>query len=210
MAEVTAQMVKELRELTGAGPKDCKAALEQNSGDVKKAADFLREKGMARAVKKLGATDRSTHEGIIEVYSHFNKLVAAMVEVNCETDFVAKTDAFRTFAKDMALHVANMNPQYVNPEDVPAELVEAEKKVLLATTLEENPNKPEAVREKIVEGRLKKFYADICLMEQPFIKDDGKTIRELLQEVVAQVGERVEIRRFARFAIEKPTQLADA
>lgn len=201
---VTAQMIKELRDATGAGPLDCKKALEGNDGNMQKALDFLREKGLARAVKKLGATERETNEGVIEIYQHHDKRVGVMVEVNCETDFVAKTENFRRFAKDVALHIANLNPEYLRIEDVPAAVVQAEKEVQLRRTLEEG--KPQNVAEKIVEGRMKKFYEEICLMEQPFIKDDAKTINQLLQETVAAVGERVEIRRFARFAIEKETK----
>jgi elongation factor Ts len=201
--QITAQMIKELRDATGAGPLDCKKALESHDGDVQKATDFLKEKGLARAVKKLGATERQTNEGVIEVYQHHDKRVGVMVEVNCETDFVAKTENFRRFAKDVALHVANMNPQYLRPEDVPAEIVEAEKAAQLRRVKDEG--KPANVVEKIIEGRMKKFYDELCLMNQPFIKDDEKTISQLLQETVAAVGERVEIRRFARFAIEKET-----
>ncbi|MFN8371534.1 MAG: translation elongation factor Ts [Anaerolineae bacterium] len=204
--QITAQMIKELREATGAGPLDCKKALEGNDGDMQKALDYLREKGLARAVKKLGATERATNEGIVEFYQHHDKRVGVMVEVNCETDFVANTDNFRRFAKDVALHIANMNPEYLRIEDVPAAVIQAEKEVQLRRVLEEG--KPQNVAEKIVEGRMKKFYEDLCLMEQPFVKDDAKTISQLLQETVAAVGERVEVRRFARFAIEKETNVS--
>ncbi|NWF70745.1 MAG: translation elongation factor Ts [Chloroflexi bacterium] len=199
--QITAQMIKELREATGAGPLDCKKALEGNDGDMQKAMDYLREKGLARAVKKLGATERATNEGLIEVYQHHDKRLAVLVEVNCETDFVAQTEPFRRFAKDVALQIANMAPEYVRIEDVPAAVIAAEKEIQLKRVLEEG--KPQNVAEKIVEGRMKKFYEELCLMEQPFIKDDAKTIAQLLQETVAAVGERVEIRRFSRFAIEK-------
>ncbi len=205
---INAQMIKELRDATGAGPLDCKKALESSAGDIQKAKDFLLEKGLARAVKKLGATERLTNEGIIEVYQHHDKRVGVMVEVNCETDFVAKTENFRRFAKDVALHVANMNPQYLRPEDVPADIVAAEKAEQLRRVQDEG--KPANVVEKIIEGRMKKFFDERCLMNQVFIKDDSKTISQLLQETVAVVGERVEIRRFARFAIEKETNLDGA
>lgn len=195
---VTAQQVKELREATGAGPLDCKKALEATDGDIKKAIDFLREKGLARAAKKLGA-GRSMNEGVVETYKHFNNRLAVIVEVNCETDFVANTDRFREFARDLALHVANLAPQYVRREDVPASVVDAERDILMRRTLEEG--KPEAVAQKIVEGRLNKFYEEIVLLEQPFLKDDSKTIAQLLSETVAAIGESIEIRRFARFAI---------
>jgi elongation factor Ts len=195
---VTAQQVKELREATGAGPLDCKKALEATDGDIKKAVEFLREKGLARAAKKLGA-GRSMNEGVVETYKHFNNRLAVIVEVNCETDFVANTDRFREFARDLALHVANLAPQYVRREDVPASVVDAERDILMRRTLEEG--KPEAVAQKIVEGRLNKFYEEIVLLEQPFLKDDSKTIAQLLSETVAAIGESIEIRRFARFAI---------
>ncbi|MBK8035444.1 MAG: translation elongation factor Ts [Chloroflexi bacterium] len=203
---ITAQQVKDLREMTGAGPLDCKKALESTNGDVEKAAAFLREKGLAKAAKKLNA-GRSMNEGLIESYLHFTKRLGVMVEVNCETDFVANTDAFKKFAKEVALHIANLNPQYVKREDVPADLVESERQVLLARTLNEG-KKPE-VAEKIVAGRLDKFYQDIVLMEQPWLKDDNKTISQLLAETVAEVGESIEIRRFARFEISTPVDVPE-
>ncbi len=203
---ITAQQVKDLREMTGAGPLDCKKALESTNGDVEKAAAFLREKGLAKAAKKLNA-GRSMNEGLIESYLHFTKRLGVMVEVNCETDFVANTDAFKKFAKEVALHIANLNPQFVKRDDVPAELVESERQVLLARTLNEG-KKPE-VAEKIVAGRLDKFYQDIVLMEQPWLKDDSKTISQLLAETVAEVGESIEIRRFARFEISTPVDVPE-
>lgn len=203
---ITAQQVKDLREMTGAGPLDCKKALESTNGDVEKAAAFLREKGLAKAAKKLNA-GRSMNEGLIESYLHFTKRLGVMVEVNCETDFVANTDAFKKFAKEVALHIANLNPQFVKREDVPAELVESERQVLLARTINEG-KKPE-VAEKVVAGRLDKFYQDIVLMEQPWLKDDSKTISQLLAETVAEVGESIEIRRFARFEISTPVDVPE-
>jgi elongation factor Ts len=195
---VTAQQVKELRDLTGAGPLDCKKALESTNGDFEKAADLLREKGLARAAKKLGA-GRVMNEGVIETYLHFNRRLGVMVEVNCETDFVANTEQFRSFAKDLALHIANLNPQYVKREDVPSAVVEAEQQEQRRRALQEG--KPEAVVDKIVSGRMDKFYEDLVLFEQPFLKDDSKTIQQLLGETVATVGESIEVRRFARFAL---------
>jgi elongation factor Ts len=195
---VTAQQVKELRDLTGAGPLDCKKALESTNGDFEKAADLLREKGLARAAKKLGA-GRVMNEGVIESYLHFNRRLGVIVEVNCETDFVANTEQFRSFAKDLALHIANLNPQYVKREDVPAAVVEAEQQIQRQRALQEG--KPEAVVDKIVSGRMDKFYEEIVLFEQPFLKDDSKTIGQLLGETVATVGESIEVRRFARFAL---------
>lgn len=195
---ITAQQVKDLREVTGAGPLDCKKALETTNGDMDKAVELLREKGLAKAAKKLGA-GRTMNEGIIESYQHFNRRLAVIVEVNCETDFVANTEQFRTFAKDVALHIANLKPEYVRREDVPEAVVEAERTIQRRRALEEG--KPEAVVEKIVSGRMDKFFEEIVLLEQPFLKDDEKTIAQLLAETVAGVGESIEIRRFARFAL---------
>jgi elongation factor Ts len=202
MAGITAQMVKDLREVTGAGPLDCKKALEQNDGDMQKAIDYLREKGIARAAKKLGA-GRSMNEGVVETYQHFNGRLGVIVEVNCETDFVAATDSFKTFAKDVVLHIANLAPEYVVREDIPNAVVQAERDMQMRILKEDekNANKPDDILEKIIEGRMSKFYSEIVLMEQPFIKDDAKTINDLLQEVVAEVGESIQIRRFARFAL---------
>jgi elongation factor Ts len=198
MAEITAKMVKDLRDATGAGPLDCKKALEMHSGDVQKATDWLREKGLAKAAKKLGA-GRTMNEGVVVSYIHHNKRVGVLLEVNCETDFVAKTEQFQTFAREVALHIANLAPEYVSREDVPASVVQAEREVQRRRALEEG--KPENVVEKIIDGRMGKFYEELVLMEQPFIKDDAKTISQLLQETVAEVGESIQIRRFARFAI---------
>lgn len=195
---ITAEMVKQLREMTGAGPLDCKKALEQTGGDLDKAADYLREKGIASAKKKL-SKGRSMNEGVIEIYQHFNKRLAVIVEVNCETDFVANTEAFRTFAKDVALHISSMKPQYVRREDVPAGAVEAERTVQLNRAVEEG--KPREIAEKMVEGRLNKWYQEIVLMEQEFLKDDSKTISQYLEEVVSEIGESVQISRFSLFEL---------
>ncbi len=195
---VTAQQVKALRDATGAGPLDCKKALESTNGDVDKAIDFLREKGLARAAKKLGA-GRVMNEGVIETYQHFNRRLGVMVEVNCETDFVANTEQFRAFAKDVALHIANLNPEYIKREDVPEAVVEAERQIQRRRAIEEG--KPEAVADKVVDGRMGKFFEDLVLMEQPFLKDDSKTIAQLLAGLVAEVGESIEIRRFSRMAL---------
>jgi elongation factor Ts len=200
MAVITAQMVKDLREMTGVGPLDCKKALEANDGDMTKAADFLREKGLAKAAKKLSA-GRTMNEGLVETYLHFNRRLGVMVEVNCETDFVAKTDAFKSFVKELALHIANLTPQYVRREEVPSAIVEAERDLQVRRTKDESPNKPDAVIEKIVDGRMEKFFQEIVLMEQPTLKDDSKTISQYLSETVAEVGESILIRRFARFAL---------
>lgn len=191
---ISAKLVKELREKTGSGMMDCKKALEEANGDVEKAAEILREKGMAKSVKKAG---RIAAEGIVVSYIHMGGKIGAMVEVNCETDFVAKTDGFHDFVKDIAMHVAAANPKYLNPEDVPAEEVEHEREIL--TIQAQNEGKPEKIIEKMVEGRLKKFYSEICLMEQPFIKDPDKSINDLVKEQIMNIGENVKIRRFARF-----------
>lgn len=196
--EITAKMVKDLREATGAGPLDCKKALEASGGDLQKAVDYLREKGLARAAKKLGA-GRSMNEGLIQTYQHFNKRLGVIVEVNCETDFVANTDQFQAFTYDVALHIANLSPEYVRREDVPEAVIQAEREIQKRRAMEEG--KPENVAEKMVEGRMNKFYEEIVLLEQPFIKDDSKTVGDLLQSLVAELGESIEIRRFARFAL---------
>jgi len=193
---ITAQMVKELREMTGAGPLDCKNALAQFDGDMQKAADFLREKGLAKAAKKVG---RVTNEGIIHVYLHHNNRLGVMLELNCETDFVAKTPQFRGLANDIALQIANLNPQYLRREDVPEAVIAAERDLQLRRAMEEG--KPQAVAEKIVEGRMAKFYEEIVLFEQPFIKDDSVTIGEMISRAIAELGENITIRRFARFAV---------
>ena len=199
---ITAQQVKDLRDATGAGPLDCKKALESTAGDFEKAVELLREKGLARAAKKLGS-GRTMNEGVIETYQHFNRRLGVMVEVNCETDFVANTDQFRAFAKDIALHVANLNPEYVKRENVPEAIIEAERQLQRRRAIEEG--KPEAIADKVVAGRMDKFFEEIVLLEQPFLKDDTKTIQQLLSEVVAELGESIEIRRFSRFALGEAT-----
>lgn len=204
---ITAQQVKDLRDATGAGPLDCKKALESTNGDVAKAIDLLREKGLAKAAKKLGA-GRAMNEGVIESYLHFNRRLGVIVEVNCETDFVANTDQFRLFARDLALHIANLNPQYVSREDVPEAVVEAERQLQRRRALEEG--KPEAVADKIVSGRMDKFFEEIVLLEQAFLKDEDKTIQQLLSETVASVGESIVIRRFARFALGEEDSSEDS
>ena len=195
---VSAKEVKALRDKTGAGPLDCKKALEQHNGDIDAAAAFLREKALKDGIKLQGK-GRSANEGIIGNYVHFDKRLAVIVEVNCETDFVAATDQFQAFAKDIAMHIANMNPKYVKREDVPEELVAAEARLQLERAL--NEGKPAHIAEKIVAGRMNKWYEEIVLMEQAFIKDDDKTISRYLQETVAEVGETINIDRFQRFAV---------
>ena len=190
---VTAEQVKELRERTGAGVMDCKKVLVETDGNIDEAIELLREKGLAKAAKKAG---RIASEGLVEAYIHNGKY-GAMVEVNSETDFVAKNEEFKTFVKDIAMHIAAVAPKYVSREEVPADVVEAEKATLKAQAL--NEGKPEAVVEKMVEGRLNKFFEEICLLEQPFVKDPDKKVKDLLNEKIATIGENLVIRRFVRF-----------
>ncbi len=197
---VTAQMVKELREMTGAGPLDCKNALVEFGGDMEKATEFLREKGLAKAAKKLG---RAANEGIVHAYLHHNNRLGVMLELNCETDFVANTEQFRTLANDIALQIANLNAQYARREDIPAAIVEAERDLQRRRALEEG--KPEAIVEKIVDGRMNKFYEDMVLFEQPFIKDDSLTIGEMVTQAIAELGENIVVSRFARFEVGEGT-----
>jgi len=194
--EISATQVKELRESTGAGVLDCRKALQENNGDFDKAVTFLREKGLAAAAKKVG---REAREGAVELYSHGGGRVGVMVEVNCETDFVARTEQFRTFAHDLALQVAAANPRYLDLAEVPAEVVEGEKTIARNRAIQEG--KPEKVLDKIVEGRMEKFYQEVCLLQQPFVKDESLTIAELLKQTVATIGENVIIRRFARWEL---------
>jgi len=191
---ITASMVKELRESTGAGMMDCKKALTEANGDKEKATEILREKGIAKAVKKAG---RIAAEGIVESYIHGNGRIGALVEVNTETDFAAKNEDFKAFVKDIAMQIAATKPEYVKREEVPADLVEKEKEILKAQAL--NEGKPEKIVDKMVEGRIDKFYKEICLLEQPFIKDSDKTVQQLLTEQIAVIGENISIRRFVRF-----------
>ncbi len=204
MAEITAAMIKELRERTGAGFMDCKKALQETQGDLDKAIDYLREKGLAAAAKKAG---RVAAEGLVDAYIHLGGRVGVLIEVNCETDFVAKTDAFKQFVRDMAMHVAASKPSYVSRDEVPEAVLEREKNIYRAAAL--NEGKPEKIVDRIVEGRLERFFKEVCLLEQPYIKDPDKTVQEVLQELNAQIGENITIRRFARFergeGIEKRT-----
>ena len=193
---ITAQMVKELREKTGAGPLDCKNALTQYDGDMDKAINFLREKGLAKAAKKAG---RATNEGIIHMYLHHNNRLGVLLELNCETDFVAKTEQFQTLANDIALQVANLAPKYVSREDIPEAELEAERDLQRRRALDEG--KPENVVDKIVDGRMAKFYEELALLDQPFIKDDSVTIGQMVTQTIASLGENITVGRFARFAI---------
>ena len=193
---IDALTVKDLREKTGAGVLDCQKALTQAGGDIAKAIDLLRQKGLATAQKKAG---RATHDGLIVSYIHPGSKIGVLLEVNCETDFVAKTDDFQELARELAMHVAAASPQYIRREDVPAAVLDKEKEIFLAQARESG--KPAAVLEKIVAGRLEKFYSEICLLEQPFIKDPGVTIKDLLGRKIAKVGENISVRRFARYRL---------
>ena len=194
MAVITAAMVKELRERTQAGMMDCKKALNETDGDMEKAVAYLREKGLAAAAKKAG---RIAAEGIVDSYIHMGGRIGVLVEVNCETDFVAKTDAFRDLVHDIALQIAAANPLYVKPEDVPADVLEAEKEILRAQAL--NEGKPEKIVDRMVEGRIKKYYEDNCLMNQKFVKDPDMTINQMVTEKTLTIGEKLSVRRFVRF-----------
>jgi len=191
---VTAAMIKELRERSGAGILDCKKTLQETNGNIEKAIDLLREKGLAAAAKKAG---RIAGEGIVSAYIHMGGRIGVLIEVNCETDFVAKTDNFKEFVKNMAMQVAASNPRYVKREDVPAEEVEREKEVLSQQAL--NEGKPAHIVEKMVEGRLGKFFREICILEQPYIRDPEKTVENILKETIAKIGENIVIRRFVRY-----------
>lgn len=192
---ITAAMVKELREKSGAGMMDCKKALTETNGDMDKAVDFLREKGLASVAKK---SSRIASEGIVEAYVHGGR-IGVLVEVNSETDFVAKNEEFQNFVKDIAMQIAAVAPKYVSREEVPAEEVEHEKNVL--TEQARGENKPEHIIEKMVQGRLEKFYEEICLLDQDFIKDSDKKIRDILNDLIAKIGENIKIRRFVRFEV---------
>ena len=193
---ITTEMVKELRAATGAGVLEAKKALEQHNGDFDKAVDMLREKGAARAAKRA---DRSANEGIIELYAHPGNRVGVMLELNCETDFVARNDHFRELAHELALHIAASSPRYLTVDEVPAAELERELAVLKSQALAEG--KPEAIVDKIVTGRMSKFYEEFCLMEQPFIKDESVKIKDMLTNAIRITGENIVVRRFARYEL---------
>ncbi len=194
--EITAAMVKELREATGAGVLDCRKALEMTGGDFDAAVAYLREKGLAEAAKKV---DRTAREGIIEAYVHHGSRVGVILELNCETDFVARTEEFRTLAHNLALHIAFANPRYLSREQVPADVAEEEGRIYRTQALEEG--KPESVVDRIVLGKLEKFYQSVCLLEQPFIKDEDRTVEQVIKEYTALLGENIVVRRFARYEL---------
>jgi len=196
MSTISAIMVKELREKTGAGIMDCKGALAECDGDMSQAIDFLRKKGLATAAKRAG---RAMTEGIIESYIHMDNKLGVLVEVNCETDFVAKNDDFKEFAKNIAMHIAATNPVGIRPEDIPEETLNREKEIYRGQVLE--MGKPEKIADKIVEGKIQKYFKESCLMNQAYVRDPDITIEDLLNEMIAKIGENISINRFTRFRI---------
>jgi elongation factor Ts len=196
MAAIDAKMVKQLRDKTGAGMMDCKGALVECDGDIEKAVDFLRKKGLATAKKRAG---RDTSEGLIQSYIHMGGKLGVMVEVNCESDFVAKTDDFIDFAKNIAMHIAASSPSGITEEDISEDLIKRERQVYKDQALE--MGKPENMIDKIVEGKLKKFYKESCLMNQPYVREPDKTVADLLNEVIAKIGENIKIKRFVRYQL---------
>jgi len=208
MADVSAAMVKELREKTGAGMMDCKRALAETGGDFGKAEEWLRKKGITGAAKKSG---RTAAEGLVGAYVHNGK-VGVLVEVNCETDFVARNEDFQTLVRDLALHIAALSPQFVRREEIPVELLEREKEIERVKLREQK--KPEAMIEKILTGKIEKYFETVCLVDQPFVKDDKKKVHEVVTEAVAKIGENITVRRFVRYQVgegieKKKENLAD-
>ncbi len=193
---ITAQTVKELRDKTGAGMMDCKKALNETDGDIEKAINYLREKGISKAAKRAG---RATSEGIIYSYIHPGSKLGVLLEVTCETDFVARNDEFQNFAKDVAMQIAAANPIAIKREDIDQKLIDTEREIYRQLAL--NEGKPEKILDKIVDGKIEKYFAESCLLEQPFVKDNDRTMKDLLTELIAKIGENVEIKRFARFML---------
>lgn len=193
---ITSQMVKDLRDKTAAGMMDCKKALTETNGDMEKAVDLLRQKGLAVAAKRAG---RATSEGVIETYIHAGGKLGVMVELGCETDFVAKTDAFREFARDVAMHIAAANPVAITREEVPEQVITREKDIYIQQAIDSG--KPANIAEKMVAGKIEKFLAEICLLEQKYVKNPDLSIQDLLNEVVGKMGENISIKRFARFQV---------
>ena len=196
MAEITAKMVQELREKTGAGMMDCKKALTEAAGDMARAEEVLRKKGLSAAAKRSA---RAATEGAVASYIHMGGKIGVLVEVNCETDFVARTEGFQSLVKDLAMQIAASNPLYVRREDVPPALVEKEREIAKAQAKEQK--KPDAIVEKIASGKVEKYFGEICLLEQPFVKDDKKKVQDVLTEAVAKIGENIQVRRFARYVL---------
>jgi elongation factor Ts len=202
MIAIPADQVKMLRERTGAGMMDCKRALQETDGDLEKAIELLRERGLASVAKRA---DRTADQGVVDSYIHFNNTVGVLIEVNSETDFVAKTDEFKRVVKDIALHIASpAAPRWLTREDVPADVIQQEEHIALAQAKE--AGKPENVLDRIVEGKLNAFFQGSVLLEQPYVKDDAKTIQQLLDEVAAKVGEKVAVRRFVRYKLGESTE----
>jgi len=201
--EITTAMVKELREATAAGVLDCRKALEMHDGDFEAAVTYLREKGLAEAAKR---SDRAASEGIVETYAHPGNRVGVMLELNCETDFVGRTTEFRALAHDLALHIAFASPRYIAREDVPPQVLEAERAIYRTQALEEG--KPEPIVDRIIEGKLEKFYQTACLLEQPFVKDEDRPVEDVIKDYTAKLGENIVVRRFVRYelgeGLEKP------
>ncbi|HAA57566.1 MAG TPA: elongation factor Ts [Myxococcales bacterium] len=193
---IDAKIVKELRDKTGAGMMDCKKALKETNGNIEEAVDFLRKKGMASADKK---SSRIASEGAVGSYIHMGGRIGVLVELNCETDFVARTDRFQELLTDIAMQSTATAPEYVTPEEIPADVLEREKGIFREQALQEG--KPEKIVDKIVDGRVSKFYKQVCLLHQPFVKEDKKTVEEVIKEVVAEIGENIRVRRFARFVL---------
>lgn len=196
MADITAALVKELREKTGAGMMDCKQALKECVGDIEKATDFLRKKGLATAAKRAG---RALSEGVVQSYIHMGGKLGVMVEVNCETDFVAKNEDFQEFARNLAMHIAAINPVGIREADVPEEVINREREIYRAQALE--LGKPEKMVEKIVEGKIQKYYKENCLMNQAYVRDNTLTIADLLNEMIAKIGENIVVKRFVRYQV---------
>lgn len=196
MTEISATLVKELRDKTGSGIMDCKQALKENAGDIEKALDFLRKKGLATAQKRSG---RDAKEGVVQSYIHMGGKIGVMVEVNCETDFVAKNDDFQEFAKNVAMHIAAAAPMGLGPDEIPESVIAREREIYRERAIEQG--KPANIIDKIVDGQVEKFYKDSCLLSQPYIKDPKLTISDLLTETIAKIGENIKIRRFARFQL---------
>ena len=194
--EISMELIKDLRQRTGAGVVDCKTALQEGGGEMEKAIEYLRRKGLATAAKKAA---RVAADGLVSSYIHAGGKIGVLVEVNCETDFVAKTEGFQAFVKDVAMQIAAANPQYVRREEIPGEVLDKERQIYRAQAMESR--KPEKVIDKIVEGKLEKFYSEVCLLEQPYIKDGDLTIKEVLDALIGKIGEKIQIRRFARFQL---------
>jgi len=198
MTNITSQMVSDLRQRTNAGMMDCKKALSEANGDMERAATILREKGITKAASKA---DREAKQGIIDSYIHLNGVIGVLLQLNCETDFVARTDDFKALSKDICMHIAASNPLFVSKEDVPENELEKEKEILKKQVLAEG--KPEKIVDKIVEGKINKYYEDVCLLEQAFVKDPDKKIKDLISEAIAKIGENITVGRFARFGFNR-------